>query len=72
MTEIKMLRTLPVAPSGIRVEVWHEGSTHQVDDNLLGILIDAGACEIVTKAMLAAPENKARKRGRPRKVLSND
>ena len=72
MTEIKMLRTLPVAPNGIRVEIWHEGSTHEVDDNLLSILIDAGACEIVTKAIPAAPENKARKRGRLRKVQSND
>jgi hypothetical protein len=72
MTEIKMLRTLPVAPSGIRVEMWHEGSSHEVDDNLLSILIDAGACEIVTKAIPAAPENKARKRGRPRKAANND
>lgn len=72
MTEIKMLRTLPVAPNGIRVEVWHEGSSHEVDDNLLSILIDAGACEIVTKAMPAAPENKMRKRARPRKVSNND
>ena len=72
MTEIKMLRTLPVAPNGIRVEVWHEGSSHEVDDNLLSILIDAGACEIVTKAIPVAPENKMRKRARPRKAANND
>ena len=70
MTEIKMVRTLPVAPDGITVQTWVEGSTHQVSDDLLRILIDAGACKIVTKAHKAAPENKAapRKRGRPRKV----
>ena len=66
-TEIKMLRTHPVAPTGMFAEMWSEGSTHHVNDDLLRILIDAGACEIVTKAMPAAPENKAR-RGRPRKV----
>lgn len=67
MTEIKMVRTLPVAPDGITVQTWVEGSTHQVSDDLLRILIDAGACEIVTKAVPAAPENKA-KRPRRRKV----
>lgn len=71
MTEIKMLRTLPVAPDGITVQTWVMGSTHQVSDDLLRILIDAGACEIVTKAIAAAPENKA-KRARPRKVAGND
>lgn len=70
MTEIKMLRTHPVAPNGIFTEIWAEGSTHHVGDELLIILIDAGVCEIINKAMPAAPENKAapRKRGRPRKV----
>jgi hypothetical protein len=61
MTQIKMVRTLPVAPDGITVQTWVEGSTHQVSDDLLRILIDAGACEIVTKAVLAAPENKAKR-----------
>lgn len=60
MTEIKMLRTMPVSPNGITVETWAEGSVHNVDNNLLGILIDAAACEIVTKAVQAAPENKAK------------
>jgi hypothetical protein len=64
MTQIKMLRTLPVAPDGITVQTWVEGSTHQVSDDLLRILIDAGACEIVTKAVPAAPENKAKRRRR--------
>lgn len=66
-TEIKMLRTVPVSPDGLTVQTWQEGSTHVVNDDLLGALIDMGACEIATKAMTAAPENKA-KRGRPRKV----
>lgn len=64
MTQIKMVRTLPVSPDGITVQTWVEGSTHQVSDDLLRILIDAGACEIVTKAVAAAPENKAK---RPRR-----
>jgi hypothetical protein len=69
-TEIKMLRTHPVAPTGMFAEMWSEGSTHHVNDDLLRILIDAGACEIVNKAISAAPENKA-KRGRPRKVQND-
>jgi hypothetical protein len=69
-TEIKMLRTAPVSPNGLLVQSWVEGSTHHVEDDLLRILIDAGACEIVNKAISAAPENKA-KRGRPRKVQNN-
>ena len=72
MTEIKMLRTLPVSPNGLSVELWSDGSVHRVDDNMLHILIDAGACEIVTKAMPAAPENKSRKSKRPRKAKSNE
>ena len=73
MTEIKMLRTVPVSPNGLIVETWQAGSTHIVSDSLLGALINMGACEIMeNKAHLAAPENKAepikRKRGRPRKV----
>jgi hypothetical protein len=71
-TEIKMLRTVPVSPNGLIVETWQAGSVHIVSDDLLRALINMGACEIATKAMAAAPENKAepikRKRGRPRKV----
>ena len=67
MTRIKMLRTMPVAPDGIFTEIWRAGSVRDVKDDLLAILIDAGAIEIVeNKAIMAAPENKA-KRGRPRK-----
>lgn len=71
MTRIKMLRTMPVAPTGIVTETWAAGSEHDVGDDLLRLLIEAGGVEIVeTKAHVAAPENKAapRKRGRPRKV----
>jgi len=46
---------------------WIAGTSHTVSDDLLRQLINAGACEIETKAVTAAPENKAR-RGRPRKV----
>jgi len=67
MTTIKMLRTLPVAPDGINVQTWAQGSAHEVSDDLLRILIDAGACEIITKAIHAAPENKAAS-GKPRKA----
>lgn len=70
MTEVKMIRTLPVAPDGLSVQTWVAGSVHDVSDDLLGVLIDAGAIEIVTKAVSAAPENKA-KRGRPRKVQND-
>lgn len=69
-TQIKMLRTAPVAPTGIFTEIWQEGSVHIVNDDLLSLLIEIGACEIMTKAIDAVPENKAepRKRGRPKKV----
>lgn len=71
MTRIKMLRTLPVSPDGLTTHTWLAGSSHSVSDDLLRQLINAGACEIETKAVAAAPENKA-KRGRPRKVARND
>lgn len=68
MTEIEMLISFPISPDGIRVETWPKGSTRFVDDATLRILIGEGACAIVErKAHMAAPENKARKRGRPRK-----
>jgi len=68
MTRIRMMRTLPVAPTGLFVKTWAEGTEHDVSDDLLHQLIQAGAVEIVeNKANVAAPENKA-KRGRPRKV----
>jgi hypothetical protein len=65
MTKVKILRTFHIAPDGIHVQTWQPGMERDVDDATLAILIGEGACEIVTKAYGAAPENKAtRKRGR--------
>jgi hypothetical protein len=47
-------------------KVWQGNTIHQVDDATLRQLIEAGAVEIKMEA--PAPENKARRRGRPRKV----
>lgn len=76
MTEIEMLVSAPVSPDGLRVEQWTKGSTHQVSDDLLRILIDAGYVAIVERdAVKVAPENKAlgaapenKRRGRKRAV----
>ena len=68
MTKVKILRNFPISPDGLRVETWPAGSERDVDDATMAILIDAGACEIVTKAMAAAPENKARKPRKPKLV----
>ena len=63
MTKVKLLRTFRIAPNGIRVETWSEGSEREVDDSTLAILFAEGACEIIeTKAHGAAPENKSRNR----------
>lgn len=67
MTRIKILRTFRIALDGITVQTWQPGMERDVDDSTLELLIGEGACEIVTKAHEAAPENKAtptRKRGR--------
>lgn len=56
--------------------VWQGSQFYVVDDATLDRLVAAGAVEIVdgkkpapgNKAHSAAPENKTRKRGRPRKV----
>lgn len=59
-SEIEMIETLPVAPDGLKVEIWSKGSRHFVNDDLLAILIGAGAVALVEhKAQDAAPENKA-------------
>lgn len=69
MTEVELLQSFQISPDGIRVETWPKGSTQFVDEATLRILISEGACAIVDrKAHMAAPENKAVKRGRPRKV----
>lgn len=62
MTKVKILRNFPISLDGIRVETWQAGTERDVDDATMALLIGEGACEIVTKAMPAAPENKARKR----------
>jgi len=64
MTRIKILRTFQISLDGLTVQTWGPGTERDVDDATLAILIGEGACEIVTKAHLAAPENKTRKRGR--------
>ncbi len=65
MTRVKILRRFPFSPDGLRVETWAEGSEREVDDATLDLLIGEGACEIIeNKAMGAAPENKAKPRGR--------
>lgn len=68
MTKVKILRNFPISLDGIRVETWQAGTERDVDDATMALLIGEGACEIVTKAMLAAPENKA-KRGRKPKLV---
>ncbi len=77
MTEVELLRAFQISPNGIRIETWPKGSRKHVDDATLRILISEGACAIVdrktppeNKAFEAAPENKARKQGRPRKAKS--
>ena len=65
MTRIKILRTFQISLDGLTVQTWGPETERDVDDATLAILIGEGACEIVTKAHEAAPENKAtRKRGR--------
>ena len=65
MTKVKILRNFHISLDGITVQTWQAGSEREVDDATLALLIGEGACEIATKAMPAAPENKARK---PRKA----
>jgi hypothetical protein len=53
---------MPVAPSGLYVETWQAGSQHDVSDDLLRNLIEAGAVEIVmNKAVQSVPETKRRR-----------
>ncbi len=61
MTKVKILRNFPISLDGITVQTWQAGTERNVDDAILAILISEGACEIVTKAMPAAPENKAKR-----------
>jgi len=68
MTRIKILRTFRIALDGITVQTWHPGMERDVDDSTLALLIDQGACEIVTKAHDGAPENKTRKPKKPKLV----
>ena len=63
MTKVKILRNFPISLDGITVQTWAVGTERDVDDATMALLISEGACEIVeNKAMLAAPENKSRKR----------
>lgn len=47
MTKIKMLDTVPVSPTGLKTVVWAKGSIQHPNDDLLKVLIDIGACEII-------------------------
>ncbi len=62
MTKVKILRNFPISLDGITVQTWQSGSERDVDDATLSLLIGEGACEIVTKAHGAAPENKAKRK----------
>lgn len=68
MTKVKILRNFHISLDGITVQTWQAGSERDVDDATLDLLIGEGACEIVTKAMGAAPENKAHKPRKPKLV----
>jgi hypothetical protein len=59
-TKVKMLKSVPVSPDGLRVENWEKGKEYQADDDLLQALIGMGAVELSeAKSEGAAPENKA-------------
>ena len=62
MTKVKILRTFRIALDGITVQTWQPNMERDVDDATLALLIGEGACEIVTKAHEAAPENKAKRK----------
>lgn len=66
MTEVELLSDFPIAPDGIKVEVWPRGCVRHVDDDTLAILISEGACAIVDRQAVYTPvkETKAKK---PRK-----
>ena len=73
MTEIKMLKTMAVSVDGLRVQTWAAGSTHSVDDDLLGGLIASGGVELIeNKAVAAAPENKAAPAKRKKRSAKHD
>ena len=63
MNKVKILRNFQISLDGLTVQTWGPGSERDVDDATLAILIGEGACQIMTKAYEAAPENKG-KRGR--------
>ena len=69
MNKVRILRNFPISLDGISVQTWKAGAEHSVDDATLDLLIGEGACELVeTKAMAAAPENKAKPKRRARKA----
>ena len=47
MTKIRMLKTVPVSPTGLVTARWAEGTIQHAGDDLLSVLIDMGACELV-------------------------
>lgn len=67
MTLVRILKDTRIAPDGINVQLWRAGSDRSVPNDILAVLIELGACEIVeAKAHIAAPENKAARK--PRKA----
>ena len=63
MTDVKMLLTVPISLDGLRTETWHAGTVQRAPEDLLLILIDLGAVEIIeNKALSGAPENKRRRK----------
>lgn len=59
---------IATATEAVKQYLRQAGTERDVDDATMALLISECACEIVTKAMLAAPENKA-KRGRKPKLV---
>lgn len=48
MTKVRMLKSFPVSPTGLKTVWWKEGEIHEVtNDNIMAGLIEGEACELV-------------------------
>lgn len=48
MVRVKMLKSFPVSPTGIRTVIWPKGSIQVTDsENIMNAMIENGACEII-------------------------